>query len=820
MPYHHPGLPALGLPVENELPAIEQAVIDGSVVLTAAPGAGKSSLVPFAVDAALLRAFPGGGRVMLLQPRRLAARATASRLADLRGEPLGRSVGLTMRGERQRGNRIEVVTEAILTNRVQSDPELAGVGAIIFDEFHERNLHSDLGLAMTIEARNTLRPDLRIIVMSATIDPVPIAELLGDATIIDVAGRTFPVATEHRHRPNRQGWSAAVAAATADAAARVTGDVLVFAPGRFEIDDVIARLPAETSRSARVIALHGSSPAAVHREVLQPASGQRIIVASAIAETSITIPGIEAVVDGGLSRRPRHDPLTATNHLVTEHVSRFSADQRRGRAGRTGPGVCVRMWSAADHELLDEKAAPEVLEGDPITVASELLRWGDPDGDHLAFLDRPDPHRLAAARETMSWWGLTSRRNRTSQYQLTTVGRAVVALPVHPRVGALLATMERVIGQNDPLRSTVLRAAALLDQSTFPETDDFERDVERAVGDREVDRAVDRLRRSIESADLSTVEPTQPAARSLADVLSLAWPDRIAVPRSDGSNRLLLASGREVQLDRKSALTRGEAFVVVDTTIVEATGRVRRAVPIERASITRLHPSTEHDVVEWDRSRGRVVASRERRHGAIVLHREPLDAPEPSAVRKAVGEGMRQEGLGVFRWSDRDQTLRQRLRWLHQEDPTWPAMSDDALLDDLDRWVDLSRVRSVNDLRRITVGSKLLDLLDWEQRRDLDELAPLELPTPSGRSRRLDWSRDRPVWAVRVQDLFGLDRHPMIGPVPSPLTIELLSPAGRVAQTTTDLPGFWRGSYASVRADLRGRYPKHDWPEDPSGITG
>jgi ATP-dependent helicase HrpB len=812
-------MPALDLPVEAELPAIEQAVIDGSLVLTAAPGAGKSSLVPLAVDAALLRAIPDAGKVMLLQPRRLAARATASRLADLRGEPLGRSVGYTMRGDRKPGERIEVVTEAILTNRLQRDPELTGVSAVIFDEFHERNLHSDLGLAMAIEARNTLRPDLRIVVMSATIDPGPIAELLTDATVIDVAGRVFPIETAHIHRPHRDAWAGAVAAATADVAGRVAGDVLVFAPGRFEIDDVIGRLPAETRRTARVVALHGSSPPGVHREVLQPSSDRRIIVASAIAETSITIPGVEAVVDGGLARRPRYDPLTATNHLVTEHVSRFSADQRRGRAGRTGPGVCVRMWSSSDQELLDDQAAPELVDGDPIVIAAELLRWGDPDGRHLALLDPPDPQRLAAARETMVWWGLTSADTGTKHHQLTELGRVVASLPVHPRVGALLATMQRTLESDDPLRSKVLLAAALLDQSTFPDTDDFERDVELARNDRDVQRSGDRLRRSIEAAEIPPIDGPHPGATSLADILALAWPDRIAVPRSNGSNRLLLASGREVRLDRTSTLSRGEAFVVVDTTVVEATGRVRRAVPIERGAITRLHLPTEHQVVEWDRSRGRVVANHERRHGAIVLHQERMAEPDRAAVQAAVAEGLRHVGLEAFRWSDRDQVLRQRLRWLHGEDASWPDMSDEALLDELDRWVDLSAVRSVNDLHRIAVGSKLLDLLDWEQRRSFDSLAPLELPTPSGRPRRLDWSRDRPVWAVRLQDLFGLDVHPVIGPASSPLTIELLSPAGRVAQTTTDLPGFWRGSYAAVRADLRGRYPKHSWPENPSSLS-
>lgn len=798
-----------GLPIESYLSEIEHAVVTGPLVLTAAPGAGKSSLVPFAVNAAIESLAVDAGRVVMLQPRRLAARATANRLAALLGEPLGESVGLTMRGERINGSRIEVATEAILTNRLHRDPELTGVGAVIFDEFHERNLHSDIGLAMALEARDALRPDLRIIVMSATIDPGPIADLLGeDSTVLDVEGRVFPIETEYRPRPTPSAWPEAVATATIDAARRVKGDVLVFAPGRYEIEAVVDRISAHVD--ADVVALHGSSPSEVHRSVLQEAVRRRVIVATAIAETSVTIPGIEAVVDGGLARRPRHDPATATNHLVTEFVSRFSADQRQGRAGRTQPGICIRMWSSGDHALLSDQAAPEITDGDPIQIAAELLRWGDLDGEQLRFIDRPDPGRLAVARDSMEWWGITKKQ------RLTDRGPAILGLPVHPRIGALLETAARV--GDSTLSSLALDTAAVLEDSRFPTNDDLEAEVKRRRSDPEVKRAVRRLRPLLDRLEAAPLDADEVSPTSLPQLMALAWPDRIALPRADDAGRLLMANGREVRLEANSMLRGAEAHVVVDTTVVESSGRVRRAMSIERADITRFHSPVTTEIVEWNRS-DKLVATKQRRHGAITLHSEPMAKPSATAVQDALRAGLRQRGLDVFQWSEKHRLIRTRLAWLHEQDSAWPDVSDNALLADLDRWLDLAAIRTIGALRSVQVGTKLLDLLDWQQRQAFDELAPLEMGTPGGRPRRIDWSGERPTWPVRVQDLFGLDVHPTIGPRSVPLTVELLSPAGRTTQTTTDLPGFWRGSYAAVRADLRGRYPKHAWPEDPLAPT-
>ena len=819
MPYPTLQPRPVDLPVAAAFDEIVTALTTGSVVLIAAPGAGKSTLVPFAVDATLAATDEAPRRIVMLEPRRLAARATAARLADLLGEDVGQSIGLTVRGERKVGPncRIEVMTEAVLTRRLQSDPELGGIAAIIFDEFHERNLHSDLGLAMALEVRDALRPDLRLLVMSATIDPAPLLEIMSDATSIDVPGRTFPIATEHRHRPPLRGWTAAVADAVIDVTRRVDGDVLVFAPGRREIDDLVRAIEPRTG--AQVIGLHGGSAPAIQRAVLKPSSQQRIIIATAIAETSITIPGVEAVVDGGLLREARFDAATGLGRLETGHVTRFSADQRRGRAGRTRPGICIRMWSAEDDRLLRESVPPEIVSGDPLPVAAELLRWGGA-GTDLPLLDPPPPHRIEAAISTFRWLGLADEDG-----QLTLDGRAAAGLPTHPRVAALLLK-----AQADGKLDVALTAAAIIDDDRHPTTDDLVALVDQRRNDRTIQRSRDRLRRALGRLGRSGSDKGRGTAKAghrnspadafeLAELLACAWPDRIALARPDRPDRYLLAAGREVKLAPSSPLRGAAALVVVDATVVEETGRVRLAVALERSAIAESAAGhiTEVDTVEWDEQTDGLLAERQRRLGAIVLHRSRISDPPRSAIQDAIRVGLRRAGLSILNWRDDDLALRQRLAWLHEQDPMhWPAVDDASLLAKLDDWLDLSSVSSPAALRKRRPGPGLLQLLGWEQRAQLDALAPRSLPTPLGRDRSVRYDSGRPVWSARIQDLFGLDEHPLVGPTRAPLTIELLSPANRVAQTTNDLPGFWRGSYAAVRADLRGRYPKHAWPEDPT----
>ncbi len=802
------------LPVEKELPFVHEAVStqSRSLVLTAEPGAGKSSLVPLAVA----NAIDPRCRVVLLEPRRLAARATASRLAELLGDQVGGLVGLTIRGQRSvsERTRIEVVTEAVLTNRLQRDPELVGTGAIIFDEFHERNLHSDLGLAMAVEVRESLRDDLAIIVMSATLDPGPIANLLGDSPTLQVPGRTFPVQTVYLQRPNRKQFATAVADATKKALDSVQGDVLVFVPGRWEIDQVLQRI--DRPDGVELIGLHGGTAKEIQRQVLQPSSTRRIIVATAVAETSITIPGIEAVVDGGLLRRASFDPVSGLGRLETRFASRFAADQRRGRAGRLGPGVCFRLWSAEDDRLLDDAVPPAMVDGDPLPVAFELSRWGDPYGKSLPFLDHPGPERLAAGHNQLRKLGLVD-----SDARLNERGQVAGSLPLHPRSAALV-----LHGQANNATALSIRVAAAIESETRFNTTDLERALDQARHDRDFTRSVKRISTALNRAKTvatkaaaKTVDKPAPSASpDLDELLAAAWPDRVAMARPGHPGRFLLAAGRQAEIGPGDPLHHAEFLVVLQADGHQRSAKVRLAVETTRSAI--LEACAEHiswsDEVGFDERSDTLQAHRVQRLGAIVLHRQPTEFPNGPELVAALRHGIRRRGLDLFNWSERANSVRMRLHWIHQQQPdSWPDVSEEALLDNLHEWLPLEGIRSVKQLASIDLASALLNQLDWKQRAAFQDLAPTELPLPGGGSSRVVYSSGRPVWSVRLQRLLGLDEHPLLGPMQVPVTIELLSPANRPAQTTTDLPGFWRGSYQHVRSDLRGRYPKHAWPEDP-----
>ncbi|MEZ5377937.1 MAG: ATP-dependent helicase HrpB [Acidimicrobiales bacterium] len=795
-----------GLPVEAARAEIEHELAHGSVVIRAEPGAGKSSLVPLFVASSFDDLGDPTSSVIVTEPRRLAVRATAARLAELAGSRVGDVVGFTVRGERKVSNttRIEVVTEAVLTNRIQTDPDLPGVGAIVFDEFHERHLHSDLGLAMSLEAREALRPDLRLVVMSATLEAERLRDLVGGRTVIDVPGRTFPVETVYRTRPDRRRLADAVADATLTALDEVDGDVLVFVPGRREIDDTLRAIDRRlTSRhSIELLGLHGSTSVDAQRSILRGGARRRVVVATAVAETSITVPGIEAVVDGGLLRRSRFDAATGLGRLETGHATVFAADQRRGRAGRLGPGRCYRLWAPDDHRHLDVAAPPEIVDGDPLPVAFELARWGDPWADDLPLLDHPGRQRLQAGQRVLELLGLTDSSGR-----LTPAGEQAASLGLHPRLAALTLTAAAT-GQT----GLGLRTAALLDDDSWPQRPDLGAELEQRWGT--LSRTTERLARRLGSNDTGS----RAGLAELGFLLAKAWPDRIAIARPDRPGRFLLNIGREVEVDPADPLAAAAFLVVADADGDPRSARVRRAVGVDRSTV--LEAAGDHvewiDHVEWDQRDDTLRAERRQRLGSIVLHRQPLDRPPVDAVRGALRDGLRSSGLDLLRWGERGVGVRSRLAWLHDEDPEqWPDLGDDALLGRLDEWLDLGRCRSVADLRRLDATEAVLSLLPWEQRRRLDELAPPTLDPPKGRPQPIRYESGRPVWSVRLQHLFGLDEHPTVGPHRTPLTIELLSPANRPTQITTDLPGFWRGSYRAVRADLRGRYPKHPWPEDP-----
>ena len=590
------------------------------------------------------------------------------------------------------------------------------------------------------------------------------------------------------------------------ALAETDGDVLVFVPGRREIADVVAELGRAGPKPAgiEVIGLHGGSDRRTQQRVLTPETTRRVIVATAVAETSVTVPGITAVVDGGLARRARYDPVTGLGRLETAHTTRFGADQRRGRAGRLGPGRCYRLWSTEEHRHLDEADPPEIVIGDPLPVAFELARWGDPDARHLPLLDHPGPDRLRAGQQALAALDLVDDRG-----VLTERGRTAGRLGLHPRLAALLLR-----GRDEGRADLAAVAVAVLDGQGPATTPDLAAEIDhrrRALGP-EIRRLLGRAgaRRSGRHDDRTAADD------ELGLLLAGAWPDRIAIRRPGDDDRYLLAAGRDVTLPGNGPLAGAEMVVVAEAD--GGGGRIRRAVAVDRADALAAAADAVSwtDVVEWDDRVAEVRAQRQQRLGAIVLHRQPLADPPPGAVATAVATGLARRGLDLLSWDDEATELRSRLAWLHDRRPDqWPTVEDDALLSDLDRWLDVSRCRSAGDLARLPVAAGLRNLLTWEQRQRLDELAPAVWAPPGGRPRPISYRSGRPVLSIRLQEVLGVDDHPVVGPDREPLTMELLSPANRPAQVTTDLPGFWRGSYAAVRADLRGRYPKHRWPERP-----
>ena len=731
-------------------------------------------------------------------------------MAELLGESVGETVGLTIRGERRVSHQtqIEVMTEAVLTQRLHNDPDLAGVSAIVFDEFHERNLHSDLGLAMAIEVRSTLRPDLRLMIMSATMDAKPIARLLGDAEVFEIPGQVFSVQTVHLARPNPRQWVSAVTDAVDRAVREVLGDVLVFVPGRGEIARVgkaISNL--RVADHVEVIGLHGGSKPETHARVLNhQRNRQRVIVATAVAETSVTIPGIEAVVDGGLLRRAIFHPETGLGRLETVHATRFAADQRRGRAGRLSPGICYRLWSESDDRLLVDSTVPEIVDGDPLPIAFELMKWGDPDGVDLPLLDHPGRERLLAGRRILETLGLCNVDGA-----LTPMGEAAARLGTHPRTAALVLASQR-----HGMERLGAKVGAVLDNEMRPTHIDLENELDERGDSPQIDTASKRL--------LSRLSDSGPASRdgfrgvepsSLGGLLALAWPDRVAMVRPNRPGHYLLAAGREVELPENSTLNGAEFIVVAEADGAPTSARVRRATPVDRAELLGIITPEWEKVVEWDDRAGDVVSEYQQRIGAIVLHRKPDPNPTAEEALEALIEGVRRNP-SMLRWPERAAELRQRLSWLHQVRPNeWPDVSDAALVPFLDGAIRSANATSLSKLQRVNLRQLLLEIVPWQIQGSIDSLAPSAVEIPGGRLAPIDYSSGRPVLAIQIQRLFGMDSHPLIGPNDEPLTIELLSPARRPAQITHDLPGFWRGSYAAVRADLRGRYPKHKWPEKP-----
>ncbi|MTH62735.1 ATP-dependent helicase HrpB [Paracoccus shanxieyensis] len=788
----------MSLPIDSVLPELTAALAaHGRAVLMAPPGAGKTTRVPLALLPVV------SGRIVMLEPRRLAARAAAERMAETLGEPLGQTVGYRIRGEAVAGRRIEVVTEGILTRMLQSDPGLDGIGCVIFDEFHERSLNADLGLALAYEARAALRPDLMLVVMSATLDAAPVAALLDDAPVITSQGRAFPVETRWMDRPlpasARLIPEAARLVAQAFADTRdIGGTVLTFLPGEGEIRRVAAALDLD----ADVVPLYGAMDFKAQRAAMLPAQGRRrVVLATSIAETSLTIPDVKVVVDAGRARRARFDPGSGMSRLVTERVSRAEAEQRRGRAGRVAPGICYRLWARAEEGALPAFAPPEIAVADLAGLALELANWGS-DGADLAFLTPPPEAALAEARALLAGLGALDGGGR-----ITPHGRALAALPLHPRLAHMLvvagrdaADLAALLGERDPLTGAptdlTLRLTAIRDARAYGDRHPWP---VNAGGLHRIRDEAKRLRRMAQ--DRPTLSPGAMAA--------LAYPDRIGLRRKGDQQRYVLSGGKGAILPEGDALANARFIVATDLDGDTREARVRMAVAVGEDDLRRLFADRIQTVesVAWSRRDNRILARRQEQLGALVLADRALDDPDPQAMARAAWDGLRLNGLT---WTPAAARLRARIALVAD----LGAVDDAALLSDAE-WLlpYLGRVRSLADLRALDLTEALKARIGWDGQQKLDRSAPAHFVTPLGRKVPIDYDAETPGIELKLQELFGVARHPVVGG--RPLRITMVSPGAKPIAVTTDLPGFWAGSYGDVRKDMRGRYPRHPWPENP-----
>jgi ATP-dependent helicase HrpB len=822
------------LPIRDVLPALGSALTRGHAVLAAPPGSGKTTVVPLALlDAAWLR----GRRIVMLEPRRLAARAAAARMAALADDEVGGLVGYQVRFDRRVSTRtrVEVLTEGILARRLQADPALDGVGLVIFDEFHERNLHADLALALCLDSVRGLREDLRLLVMSATLDPAPVAALLGDAAVVVGEGRQYPVEVRYLERPIDGPWLPVADRVVRRALAEQGGDVLVFLPGAGEIRALGDRLADLAASDVRIAPLYGDLPKEAQDAALRPRvdGGRRVVLATDIAETSLTIEGVGGVVDSGYCRRPVFDPNRGLTRLDTERISQASAAQRAGRAGRLGPGLCFRLWTEREQGTLAPRTPPEILTADLGALALGLLRWGVADPRSLAWLDPPPTAHWAQALDVLRDLGLCDGDGR-----LTPAGREAADLGAQPRLAYLLvvaaahgalglaADLAALLEERDPIRGVPGEARSA----------DIELRLHALADHRESRRAT----RGLDPAALARVERTARHWRRLAGageghgggptgagaLLSLAYPDRIGRRRTHHGGRYLLSSGRGAALGDGDPLATAELIVVPHLDAGATEGRIHLAAAVTLAELRALHAGRLRieDEVVWDAGAGRVRAERVERLGALVLSRRPLAAPPAEAVLVAFCAGLEAAGAEALPWDERARQFQARVAFVRRHAPEggWPDLTDATLLASLPAWLGpwIAGMTRLDEVQRLDLLAVLHARLGWPQRQALDRLAPEGIEVPSGARKRIDYvAGDPPVLAVKLQEMFGLADTPRLCDGRVPLMLHLLSPAQRPVQVTQDLRGFWNRGYTEVRKELRGRYPKHPWPEDPWHAT-
>ncbi len=829
------------LPIDRLLaPLLEACSPGATVLLEAPPGAGKTTRVPLALLEGLSPSScagnPASPRIWMLEPRRLAAKAAAQRLASELGEALGQRVGYSVRLEScaSAATRLEVLTDGLFLRRLQADPALEGVDCLIFDEFHERGADTDLALALVRQARELLNPDLRLVVMSATLNLAPLAAQLPEATVLKSEGRCHPVAIRHQApRPGERLEQQVVRGLEQHWLDQRDDNetVLVFLPGLREIQSC-GRAIAATSWGQDIdcVPLHGNLSLAAQGHAIGPArrGDGKVVLATSIAESSLTLAGVTLVIDSGLSRRNRFDPGSGLDGLATVPASQASAEQRAGRAGRLGPGRCLRLWSPAEQQRRPAFDPPELLEVDPLPLALQLAQWGDPLGRDLAWLDPPPPAPLQEARQRLVQLGALEEN------RLTPHGQRLAGLGVHPRLAQLLLLGERM-GELD----LACALAVLLSERDPLERQEVGSDLLRRLDWLNQNRPADGRRRQLRQLQaqlrrqVSQASPAQSPAgptpltpagmHPAAQLVAAAYPERLALARPERPGRFLLSSGRGAVLHPDDPLIACPALAIAQLDGQGQDARIQLAVPLDPAYLRELAEQSSGQgqrqvEARWDEENQRVRCERSLRLGALVLERQPWNEADPELIRHALLDGLRQLGLEVLPWDRNSRQLQQRLSLAHQQlgDP-WPDRSPSRLLQELDRWLGphLAGLRSRDDLRGLPLAEALWGDCPWELRLGLERLLPVALPIPSGRQVSLDYSSGQPVLAVKLQELFGARANPTVLDGQLAVTVHLLTPAGRPAAITQDLAGFWERGYPAVRKELRGRYPKHPWPEDP-----
>jgi ATP-dependent helicase HrpB len=845
------------LPVVEVLPLLRRALAaHPAAVLQAPPGAGKTTHVPLAL---LNEPWLAGRSILMLEPRRLAARAACARMAQLLGETAGQTVGYRIRFDSRVSaqTRIEVLTEGILTRRLQTDPELKNVGLVIFDEFHERHLHADLALALCLDSQKALREDLKILVMSATLDGAAVSKLLDDAPIITSEGRRHPVNVHYLPRDPDGPLPQTVCDSVLQALEKHEGDVLVFLPGAWEIRRTQELLQSRLGGRAELFPLYGDLPWEAQDRAIQPSAGRRkIVLATPIAETSLTIEGVRVVVDSGFMRVPQFDPGSGLSRLTTVRLSRASSEQRAGRAGRLAPGVCYRLWSETTQRGLVPQSAPEIRTADLAPLVLELAAWGVRDAHTLRWLDPPPEAAMKQARELLIELDAVDAAGR-----ITETGRAMVRLPLHPRLshmlfaaqslgqGALACDIAALLSERDILIGEARRSADFVQRvealQAFRQNGRTGAQAHQADADAcaRVHQAARQFQRLMAGANRQSNLPAargetqeggeehpqavperhRPAGFEQAGLLlALAYPDRVGLARAPGSTRYLLASGRGARLPESERRLRQPCIVAASLDAGDTEGLVYLAAPVavETLRVQLTSHIRQEEVIRWDAEEQAVIARREERFGALLLGSRPLAKPDAEKLRAAMLDGVRRLGIEALPWTREARAWQARVlslrQWLPQQN--WPDVSDAALTAELETWLApyLDSITRREHLARLDLLAILRSRLDWEQGRRLEEGAPTHLEVPSGSRLRLEYlPGESPVLKVKLQEMFGLADTPRVAWGRVPVTLHLLSPAARPIQVTQDLRSFWERTYPEVKKELKGRYPRHPWPEDP-----